>query len=99
MREYVPVDEGEAEAQPDLPAVTVRLLDSAAPDEFPRQVRFEIPASAGKRAALEEQVSGHAERWIEEGGFAYEGEPKPEWLDTEDGRCRAVTYTLTGWRE
>lgn len=97
----MPIDEGEAEAQPDLPAVTIRLLPAEGEQDasgFPRQVRFEIPAGLGKRKALEEHLSGCAEAWIEEAGVTFESDSRPAWVDTEDdGRVRAVTYTLTGW--
>lgn len=97
LRSSIPIDEGEAEAQPDLPVVTVRLLDP--PDGgFPRQVRFEVGAWAGKQTVITALVRAHAETWLDQSGCTWDDtEPKPEWTDTEDGRARTLTYTLTGW--
>lgn len=99
-RGYVPIDEGEAEAQPDLPAVTIRLLPADEEQDaegFPRSVRFEIPSGAGKRKALDEHVQELAQAWIEEAGCLFEAEPKPTWTDTPDGLARTLTYRLTGY--
>lgn len=94
--QYVPVDEGEAEAQPALPTVTIRLLDAAEP--FPRQVRFEVVGGAMRKRALDGFLLTTASGWLAESGYAFEGDDTVSWLDTEDdGRVRAVTYTLTGW--
>ena len=92
----IPVDEGEAEAQPNLPPVTIRLLDGPL-DEFPRHVRFEVPAG-GKRRSLDAFLSERAEEYLRQAGLVAETDPRPDWHDTEDdGRVRAVTYTVTGW--
>lgn len=96
--DYVPVDEGEAEAQPDLPPLTITLMHEGGQQApLPWTVRFHVPAAGMRRAAVDGLLLTGASRWLAESGYAFEGDDRPGWADTEDGRCRVVTYTLTGF--
>jgi hypothetical protein len=98
VTETVPIDEGEAEAQPDTPVITIRLLDAdpAQADQFPRTVRFEIPAR-GKRHLLDQTLHDRAVRWLQDMGYGVDGEVVTGYLDVEGERVWQATYTIVGY--
>lgn len=95
----VPIDEGEAEAQPDLPPITITLMHEGGQQApWPWTVRFTVPVGASlRRRELAEYLLGRAREWAEGMDYAMaDGSMGP--LSTDEGPVLALTTTVTGYR-
>jgi hypothetical protein len=93
----VPVDEGEAEAQPPVPVVTITLGDS--PPEggrWPRSLTFECPAVRGRTREIDALLTERSAEMLKREGLWPDGDPVVEWASTPEGRVRRVVYTIVG---
>lgn len=88
-RDYggVPVDEGEAEAQPARPVVTVTHLggDSSADGAL---FTFDCPAAGGKRSAVEALLHEHIVPFLQRNDLSLVEDYRLEWTTVDGERVR-----------
>ncbi len=112
LRDGVPIDEGEAEAQEERPVVTVEVLWSepreieseprsiTRSDDMPVPVGlvFSVPVQGLRRAMSDALLHEHAVAFLGREGLAVRGEPDLTTVVTEEGRVRRAEYAVTGWQ-
>jgi hypothetical protein len=96
--EWIPTDEGEAEAQPPLPPITVTLGPSPEDgSEWPRTLTFECPSVRGRTAEIDSLLAEQGAEHLRRQGYWTDGDPVVTWAHGPEGRVRRAEHTVVGF--